>query len=100
MVDHKQHADVNREVSSNQAGGINANIDTIGMERINAHKRVKRQATGKTEAKADAGGATKAAGTGAAGTGAGGTGGTASSASDLIVYFPIYVVSLAVLQQD
>ena len=75
------------------------------MERINAHKRVKRQATGKTEAKADAGGATKAAGTGAAGTGAGGTGaggtgGTASSASDLIVYFPIYVVSLAVLQQD
>jgi len=98
MVGHKQHADVNREVSSNQAGGINANIDTIGMERINAHKRVKRQATGNTEAKA--GGATKAAGTGAGGTGAGGTGGTASSASDLIVYFPIYVVSLAVLQQD
>merc|ERR1712136_429087 len=89
MVGHKQHADVNREVSSNQAGGINANIDPIGMERINAQKRVKRQATGNTEAKA--GGATKAAG----------TGGSASSASDLIVYFPIYVVSLAVavLQQ-
>ena len=64
------------------------------MERINAHKRVKRQDEGTTKAKAETGGATKQAGTG--GTGGQGT----SSASDLIVYFPIYIVSLAVLQQN
>jgi len=90
MVNHKEQADGKQEVSSNQAGGIHANIDTIGMERINAHKRVKREAT-------KAGGATEAGG---ASKGGGKTGTTKSSASDLIVYFPIYIVSFAVLLQD
>ena len=66
------------------------------MERINAHKRVKREATKAGEA-TQAGGATKA---GEASKGGGKTGTPKSSASDLIVYFPIYIVSFAVLLQD
>ena len=61
------------------------------MERINAHKRVKREDKKNNETKGDEG--AKPEGDKTKGT-------TTASASDLIVYFPIYIVSLLVLLQD